>query len=268
MILTSTFWCLLVQILVNSSSEYLHQVRGTSGTVNGLHGITSLTLVTNKRTYGPYGALRGKKFQSTPGGKVVGFFGQSGTILNQLGVVTVVPSPATTPHCTHCKCQHITSSNNNKLITTSSNKGSNKVIRYSSTTGDIIKPQLTQQDQTPGQFKNLTIHDKSKRTQDQHTLKTDVDENQQSNHEKVTSVSSIEPWFPWSLVSCIGLIAGCGGERRLTVVDVCVVAGWDAWDSSQGQPHRVPQFIRLGVPEAGKSRVGDEHRQVQLQGRQ
>jgi len=100
------------------STEYLVQVRGTSGFVDGEHAIRSLTFVTNKHIYGPYGAEQGRRFQSTPGGKVVGFFGQSGIILNQLGVVTVLHQQLHTAHYCSTKqasqilqncCMHVSS---------------------------------------------------------------------------------------------------------------------------------------------------------------
>lgn len=49
--------------------------------------VTSLTFVTNKNVYGPYGKERGQRFESLSGGKVMGFFGKSGTLLDQLGVL-------------------------------------------------------------------------------------------------------------------------------------------------------------------------------------
>ncbi|KAI8549681.1 hypothetical protein RHMOL_Rhmol06G0043400 [Rhododendron molle] len=54
---------------------------------NGFEALTSITFYTNKRKYGPYGNEIGRHFSSMcSGGKVVGFFGRSGTHLNAIGV--------------------------------------------------------------------------------------------------------------------------------------------------------------------------------------
>jgi len=52
--------------------------------------VTSLTFVTNKQTYGPYGTITDKKFESMLHGKVVGFYGRSEDFLDQIGVITEV----------------------------------------------------------------------------------------------------------------------------------------------------------------------------------
>lgn len=107
---------MILQILMDSSNEHLVQVRGTTAVVDGRSVITSLTLVTNKATYGPYGAVHGRRFQSTKEGKVVGFFGTASTVLHQLGVITLIYAPpgnglcirCTTPYlyCCSCTVQH------------------------------------------------------------------------------------------------------------------------------------------------------------------
>ncbi|KAM7461368.1 hypothetical protein LguiA_029489 [Lonicera macranthoides] len=53
----------------------------------------SLTLESNKRTYGPFGREGGKyyKFPSTSGNKIVGFFGRSSYHLDSIGVYFVPP---------------------------------------------------------------------------------------------------------------------------------------------------------------------------------
>lgn len=68
-------------------SEFLKEV---SGTVDSSGGgiITSLALVTNARTYGPFGGGRGIPFK-TPmqiNGSIVGFFGRAGWYLDAIGV--------------------------------------------------------------------------------------------------------------------------------------------------------------------------------------
>lgn len=101
---------------MDSSTEHLVQVRGTTAVVDGRSVITSLILVTNKATYGPCGGVRGRRFQSTKEGKVVGFFGTASTVLHQLGVITLIYAPpgnglcirCTTPYlyCCSCTVQH------------------------------------------------------------------------------------------------------------------------------------------------------------------
>lgn len=50
--------------------------------------VTSLTFITNKQTYGPFGRLTASAFESNPFGKVVGFFGRSWTFLDSIGIIT------------------------------------------------------------------------------------------------------------------------------------------------------------------------------------
>lgn len=69
--------------------EFLLQVKGTYGPIPSRtsDAVTSLTFVTNKQTYGPYGVPSGQEFE-TPATGVVGFFGKAGARLDQLGVFT------------------------------------------------------------------------------------------------------------------------------------------------------------------------------------
>lgn len=64
------------------------QVKGTAGKVSGRESVTSLTFVTNQRVLGPYGRVTGRAFESSLGGEVSGFFGRSGSRLDQIGVIT------------------------------------------------------------------------------------------------------------------------------------------------------------------------------------
>lgn len=52
--------------------------------------VTSLTFITNKKVYGPYGTETARKFESKLHGKVVGFFGRSDEFLDQIGVITEI----------------------------------------------------------------------------------------------------------------------------------------------------------------------------------
>lgn len=51
----------------------------------GLYSVVSLTFHTNLRSYGPYGDEVGERFTSGTG-KVIGFFGAAGVLLDKLGV--------------------------------------------------------------------------------------------------------------------------------------------------------------------------------------
>ena len=76
-------------------TEYLVQVKGTSAPASGVTTdvVTSLTFVTNKTTHGPFGAMVGRQFQSSPYGKVTGFYGRNGTFLDSIGIFTDFSDP-------------------------------------------------------------------------------------------------------------------------------------------------------------------------------
>lgn len=82
------------QITLNHPDEYLVQVKGSSHQINGIHIIESLEFITNKQSYGPYGAAKpqGQVRSTQKGGKIVGFFGKSGYFVDQLGVIISFPS--------------------------------------------------------------------------------------------------------------------------------------------------------------------------------
>ncbi|EAZ01021.1 hypothetical protein OsI_23055 [Oryza sativa Indica Group] len=72
-------------------SEYLIEISGTVGPFTyAPHGvITSLTLVTTIRTYGPYGELVGNPFHipmQNKGGSIVGFFARVGWYVDAFGI--------------------------------------------------------------------------------------------------------------------------------------------------------------------------------------
>lgn len=77
------------KVTLNFPTERLMQVKGT---YDPSHFVTSITLITNKETYGPFGYPRGQHFQSLKNG-VVGFIGRSGGVLDSLGVLTHVVNP-------------------------------------------------------------------------------------------------------------------------------------------------------------------------------
>lgn len=165
-------------------TEYLLKVHGTSGIVDGLHGITSLTFTTNKSTYGPYGSVCGRKFQSLQGGKVVGFFGQASHILNQIGVVTILFPQTNSTHCTHSKCHHINGHASQTIIGTPIRKGSRQVIFQNSMTNVENKREFNHDEtvgqQTPGTLKVLNNSKSTNQAESRETthhkqeLKTDT----------------------------------------------------------------------------------------------
>ncbi|TKW01673.1 hypothetical protein SEVIR_8G194800v4 [Setaria viridis] len=72
-------------------SDFLIGVSGSIGSFNGLKKvITSLTFVTNARSYGPFGRARGRPFhiQVQSDGCIVGFFGHSRRYLEAIGFYT------------------------------------------------------------------------------------------------------------------------------------------------------------------------------------
>lgn len=88
----------MLQIVLDFPNEYVTQVKGTTGKVGSLRVITSLTFITNKQTYGPYGAVTGTEFGSPAGLLVTGFFGKGGDSLDQFGVFTTADSESTTSY--------------------------------------------------------------------------------------------------------------------------------------------------------------------------
>lgn len=72
--------------------EFLTGISGSAGPYCGLENvITSLSFVTNARSYGPFGGGYGKPFHiqvQSDGCWIVGFFGRSNKYLYALGVYT------------------------------------------------------------------------------------------------------------------------------------------------------------------------------------
>lgn len=66
----------------------MKKVSGTTGDFNGATVVTSLSIVTNVKTYGPFGNVNGSPFSipEKDGGSVVGFFGSFGSLVDALGV--------------------------------------------------------------------------------------------------------------------------------------------------------------------------------------
>ncbi|XP_004959227.2 uncharacterized protein LOC101759015 [Setaria italica] len=72
-------------------TEFVHEVSGTLGKCNNIYTVlSSLTIVTNLRTLGPYGKETSESPFSLPekkGGSVVGFFASTGVAVGALGVI-------------------------------------------------------------------------------------------------------------------------------------------------------------------------------------
>lgn len=70
-------------------SEYVKEVHGSVGPIGDYtHVVTSLKLVTNQRTIGPFGNGAGTPF-AVPvlnNGSVVGFFARAGPYLESIGI--------------------------------------------------------------------------------------------------------------------------------------------------------------------------------------
>ncbi|KAG0605822.1 hypothetical protein M758_9G090400 [Ceratodon purpureus] len=99
----SEYPAMMAKIEIDEPSEYVTQIEGTFGI--GTYGITSmwpfgvnhpvtcvtsLTIHTNEKTHGPYGGvLEGAiRFASRPG-RIVGFHGKCGAVLDSIGCYTV-----------------------------------------------------------------------------------------------------------------------------------------------------------------------------------
>jgi hypothetical protein len=74
-----------VQICLRQD-EYLTTVKGHCGFFNNWFVIRSLTFVSNRRNFGPYGKEEGAPFKlPAAGGKILGFHGRSEGLLDALG---------------------------------------------------------------------------------------------------------------------------------------------------------------------------------------
>uniref|UniRef100_A0A8R7PNZ7 Jacalin-type lectin domain-containing protein n=1 Tax=Triticum urartu TaxID=4572 RepID=A0A8R7PNZ7_TRIUA len=68
------------------SDEYLTCVKGRLGNYAGCFLVGTVTFVSNRCTFGPYGMGEGAPFElPAAGGRIIGFHGRSGGLLNALG---------------------------------------------------------------------------------------------------------------------------------------------------------------------------------------
>jgi hypothetical protein len=69
----------------------LTSVKGHYGFYNNWFVIRSLTFVSNRRNFGPYGKEKGAPFKlPATGGKIIGFHGRSDGLLDALGTYVQV----------------------------------------------------------------------------------------------------------------------------------------------------------------------------------
>lgn len=79
-----------------ADDEHLIKVSGRSGS-----NVDQLTFVTNKRTYGPYGEGGGTPWEITTTAKLVGFFGRSGSLIDQIGFFELIDARSYVPSTAH-----------------------------------------------------------------------------------------------------------------------------------------------------------------------
>ena len=79
---------LYLQINIEFPKEYIVAIRGTTGNYDGYNVVRSLCIVTNKKSYGPYGGTNwGTCFSyDGKGGVIVGFHGHDNKYLEAIGV--------------------------------------------------------------------------------------------------------------------------------------------------------------------------------------
>lgn len=95
----------LLQVILNYPDEFLTSIHGYYGSLNqrGQNLVRSLSLESNKKTYGPFGVEQGTHF-SVPmtGAKVVGFHGKCGWHLDAIGVyMKSLKQPNPSKHLLH-----------------------------------------------------------------------------------------------------------------------------------------------------------------------
>ncbi|KAM7505700.1 hypothetical protein LguiB_004604 [Lonicera macranthoides] len=102
-------------VVLDYPSEFLVSVSGYIAEYHSLLVINSLTLRSNKKTYGPFGTQRGDFFKIPPttGNKIVGFHGSAGYHLDSIGAHFEPP----TPHLSR-KLMTTTVEPSSKVITT------------------------------------------------------------------------------------------------------------------------------------------------------
>lgn len=87
----------ILQVKLDSPDEFLTSIHGHYGCLidRAPVFIRSLTLESNKRTYGPYGIEKGTYFSlPTTGGKIIGFHGKSSCHLDAIGVHLMPNKPS------------------------------------------------------------------------------------------------------------------------------------------------------------------------------
>ncbi|XP_059630134.1 jacalin-related lectin 3-like [Cornus florida] len=84
-------------VILNYPTEYLVSISGYIGSYLNTHRVvTSITLQSNIRKYGPYGKEEGTRFTNpSTSSKIVGFFGRQGDVVDSIGVY-IMPIPIQT----------------------------------------------------------------------------------------------------------------------------------------------------------------------------
>lgn len=79
---------MVLQVRLDYPDEFLTSIHGHYGNLQawGTVLVRSLTFVSNKRTYGPYGIEQGTYFTFPTSSKIVGFHGKCGWYLDAIGV--------------------------------------------------------------------------------------------------------------------------------------------------------------------------------------
>ncbi|XP_059630129.1 jacalin-related lectin 3-like [Cornus florida] len=87
------------RVKLNYPTEYLVSISGYTGSYLNTHVVKSITLQSNIRQYGPYGEEEGTHFSNpSTSGKIVGFFGRQGDVVNSIGVyIKPIPIQTTIP---------------------------------------------------------------------------------------------------------------------------------------------------------------------------
>lgn len=79
------------QYNLNYPEEFVTKISGYFGQYGPFKVLISLTFHTNQRKLGPCGAEVGPSFETEVGGKIVGFFGSSGDLVDSIGVYMLKP---------------------------------------------------------------------------------------------------------------------------------------------------------------------------------
>lgn len=83
------------------------QIHGTYGHIFGEEMITSLTFMSNKQKYGPFGRQIGESFSTPSGKKIMGFFGRVAAYFDQIGIVVAEAPQIHQPQVNPQSSEHV-----------------------------------------------------------------------------------------------------------------------------------------------------------------